>query len=157
VVREPEQSPLKNQPLEQLNAFHDDGDPRKIWIGCAGCSTQRGSSGDDDGVQQVVAKGGESCSHWMDCVLLPREHVSLTWTASRRTDGPFGESKQVIGGYWIIQVRSREEAIEWAKPAPMSNNERIEVRQIHEMSDFPEDVQKAAERVRATDPVTSYV
>ena len=61
------------------------------------------------------------------------------------TDGPFAESKEVIGGYWIIQVRSREEAIEWAKRAPMSNTEVIEVRQIHEMSDFPEDVQKAAE------------
>ena len=61
------------------------------------------------------------------------------------TDGPFPEAKEVIGGYWIIQVRSREEAIEWAKRAPMSNNELIEVRQIHEMSDFPEDVQKAAE------------
>ena len=61
------------------------------------------------------------------------------------TDGPFGETKEAIGGYWIIQVRSREEAIEWAKRAPMSNNEVIEVRQIHEMRDFPEDVQKAAE------------
>ena len=61
------------------------------------------------------------------------------------TDGPFPEAKEVIGGYWIIQVRSREEAIEWAKRAPMSCNEVIEVRQIHEMSDFPEDVQKAAE------------
>ena len=61
------------------------------------------------------------------------------------TDGPFAESKEVIGGYWIIQVRSREEAIEWDKRAPMSNNEVIEVRQIHEMPDFPEDVQKAAE------------
>jgi hypothetical protein len=61
------------------------------------------------------------------------------------TEGPFAETKDVIGGYWIIQVRSREEAIEWAKRAPMSNNEVIEVRQIHEMPDFPEDVQKAAE------------
>ncbi len=61
------------------------------------------------------------------------------------TDGPFAETKEVIGGYWIIQARSREEAIEWAKRAPMSNNEVIEVRQIHEMSDFPEDVKKAAE------------
>jgi hypothetical protein len=61
------------------------------------------------------------------------------------TDGPFAETKEVIGGYWIIQVRSREEAIEWAKRAPMSNNEVIEVRQIHEIRDFPEDVQKAAE------------
>ena len=61
------------------------------------------------------------------------------------TDGPFPEAKEVFGGYWIIQVRSREEAIEWAKRAPMSNNEIIEVRQIFEMSDFPADVQKAAE------------
>ena len=60
------------------------------------------------------------------------------------TDGPFAESKEAIGGYWIIQVRSREEAIEWAKRAPMSSNEVIEVRQIQEMSDFPEDVRKAA-------------
>jgi hypothetical protein len=61
------------------------------------------------------------------------------------TDGPFPEAKEVIGGYWIIQVRSREEAIEWAKRAPMSNNEIIELRQIFEMGDFPQDVQKAAE------------
>ena len=60
------------------------------------------------------------------------------------TDGPFAKTKEVIGGYWIIQVRSREEAIEWAKRAPMPNNEVIEVRQIHEMPDFPEDVQKSA-------------
>jgi hypothetical protein len=61
------------------------------------------------------------------------------------TDGPYAEVKEVIGGYWIIQVRSREEAIEWAKRVPMDNNGIIEVRQIQEMSDFPEDVQKAAE------------
>lgn len=61
------------------------------------------------------------------------------------TDGPFGEAKEVIGGYWIIQASSREEAIEWARRAPMSNNEIIEVRRIFEMGDFPEDVQVAAE------------
>jgi hypothetical protein len=65
------------------------------------------------------------------------------------TDGPFAEAKEVIGGYWIIQTGSREEAIEWAKRAPMSNNEIIEVRQIQEMSDFPADVQKAAEGFEA--------
>lgn len=53
--------------------------------------------------------------------------------------GPFTESKDVIGGYWIIQVRSREEAIEWARRAPMSNIERIEVRQIHDVSHSPQD------------------
>lgn len=61
------------------------------------------------------------------------------------TDGPFAEAKEAIGGYWIIQVRSREEAIEWARRAPMGNHEIIELRQIFEMGDFPIDAQKAAE------------
>jgi hypothetical protein len=61
------------------------------------------------------------------------------------TDGPFAESKEVIGGYWIIQVRSREEAIEWARRCPASENDMIEIRRVFEMSEFPEDVQKAAE------------
>ena len=59
-------------------------------------------------------------------------------------DGPFPEAKEAIGGYWIIQVRSREEAIEWARRAPMADNEIIEVRQIYEMADFPPAVQTAA-------------
>jgi len=61
------------------------------------------------------------------------------------TDGPFAEAKEVLGGYWMIQVRSREEAIEWAKRCPGGPNEIVEVRQVQEMSDFPPDVQKAAE------------
>lgn len=61
------------------------------------------------------------------------------------TDGPFAETKEVISGYWIIQVRSREEAIEWARRAPMSNNEVIEVRQIHDVPDFTEDIQNVSE------------
>ncbi len=69
--------------------------------------------------------------------------VSFSDGKATVTDGPFPEAKEVIGGYWIIQVRSHEEAIVWAKRAPMSNNEIIEVRQIHDMGDFPEDVQKA--------------
>jgi hypothetical protein len=60
------------------------------------------------------------------------------------TDGPFTESKEVIGGYWMIEVGSLAEAIAWAKRCPASNNEVIEIRQVQEMSDFPEDVQKAA-------------
>jgi hypothetical protein len=59
-------------------------------------------------------------------------------------DGPFTEAKEVIGGYWMIQVKSKEEAIEWAKRCPGSENEVLEVRQVLEMADFPEDVQKAA-------------
>lgn len=60
------------------------------------------------------------------------------------TDGPFVESKEVLGGYWMIDVRSRDEAIAWAKRCPASSNEIIEIRQVHEMSDFPADVQEAA-------------
>ncbi len=60
------------------------------------------------------------------------------------SDGPFAEAKEVIGGYWMIQVKSKEEAIEWAKRCPGSENEIIEVRQVQEMADFPEDIQKAA-------------
>ncbi len=60
------------------------------------------------------------------------------------TDGPFIEAKEVIGGYWMIEVASKEEAIEWAKKCPASSNETIELRQVQEMADFPADVQEAA-------------
>ena len=59
-------------------------------------------------------------------------------------DGPFSEAKEVIGGYWMIQVKSKEEAIEWAKRCPASPNEVIEVRQVMEMEDFTGDAKKAA-------------
>jgi hypothetical protein len=60
------------------------------------------------------------------------------------TDGPFAEAKECVGGYWMIQVKSQEEAVEWAKRAPMGDNEIIEVRRVQEMTDFPPDVQAAA-------------
>jgi len=60
------------------------------------------------------------------------------------TDGPFAESKEVLGGYWMIDVASREEAIEWASKCPASESEIIEIRRVQEMSDFSEEVQKAA-------------
>ena len=60
-------------------------------------------------------------------------------------DGPFPEVKEVLGGYWMIDVRSRDEAIEWARRCPASGNDVIEVRRVQELSDFPQDVQKATE------------
>src|SRR5437870_3540063 len=60
------------------------------------------------------------------------------------TDGPLIEAKEVLGGYWMIQVKSRQEAIDWAMKCPASGNEIIEIRQVQEMADFPPDVQKAA-------------
>jgi len=70
--------------------------------------------------------------------------ISFTGGTPKVTDGPFAEAKECIGGYWMIQVKSKEEAIEWAKRAPMSLGETIEVRGVHEMEDFPADVQAAA-------------
>ena len=61
------------------------------------------------------------------------------------TDGPFAEATEVLGGFWMIQVKSKEEAIQWATRCPASKNEVIEVRQIQEMTDFPAEVRKAAE------------
>ena len=70
--------------------------------------------------------------------------VSFVGGKPKVTDGPLIETKEVLGGYWMIQVNSKEEAIEGATRCPASGNEVIEVRQVQEMADFPEDVQKAA-------------
>ena len=72
--------------------------------------------------------------------------VSFSAGKPKVTDGPFAEAKEVVGGYWMIQVRSKEEAIEWARRCPGSENEVIEVRQVQEMTDFPADIQDAAAR-----------
>ena len=70
--------------------------------------------------------------------------VSFSGGKPRVTDGPFIETKEVLGGYWMIQVKSREDAIDWASRAPMPDGDVIELRQVQEMSDFPPDVQEAA-------------
>jgi hypothetical protein len=61
------------------------------------------------------------------------------------TDGPFAETKEVLGGYWVIEVASRAEAIAWASRCPGSENEIIEVRQIQEAEDWPEDMRPQLE------------
>jgi hypothetical protein len=60
------------------------------------------------------------------------------------TDGPFIETKEVIAGFWIIQVKSKEEAIEWAMRAPLPERGVIEIRQIFENHDFPPELQNKA-------------
>jgi hypothetical protein len=62
------------------------------------------------------------------------------------TDGPFAEAKEVLGGYWMINVKSKEEAIEWAKKCPASENEMIEIRQVQEYEDFTPDIQKSIDQ-----------
>jgi len=70
--------------------------------------------------------------------------VTFSGGKPKVTDGPFAEAKEAVGGYWMIQVKSREEALEWASRCPGSDNEIIEVRQVQEMSDFPAQVKEAA-------------
>jgi hypothetical protein len=69
--------------------------------------------------------------------------VTFPGGKAKVTDGPFAEAKEVLGGYWMIQVKSKAEAIEWASRAPMGENEIIEVRQVQEFGDFPPESQKS--------------
>ena len=79
----------------------------------------------------------------------------ITYSGSKRTvrDGPFTEAKELIAGYWIWQVKTRAEALEWAKRIPFQNGEEVEIRQVFEADDFgaelaPE-VRQYEERQRA--------
>src|SRR5512139_202530 len=76
----------------------------------------------------------------------PSMGARVTFSGGKPTvmQGPFPGVKEVLGGYWMINVKSKEEAIEWASRCPASDNEIIEIRQVQEFEDFPEDVQKAA-------------
>jgi hypothetical protein len=91
-----------------------------------------------------LAKAGVLLS--LDGLTPPSAGVRVSFTGGKPkvTDGPFAEAKECVGGYWMIQVKSQDEAVEWAKRAPMGDNEIIEVRRVHEMEDFPPDVQQAA-------------
>jgi hypothetical protein len=67
------------------------------------------------------------------------------------TDGPFAEAKEVIGGYWMIDVGSRDEAIAWASRCPLNPGDTIELRRVFEITDFPQPVQEAVERMEELD------
>ena len=84
----------------------------------------------------------------MDGLHPPAKASRVTFSGGKAkvTDGPFAEAKELVGGYWMIQAKSKEEAVEWAKRAPMLDGDIIEVRQVQEIEDFPEDVRKAAGR-----------
>ena len=70
--------------------------------------------------------------------------VSFPGRKATVTDGPFSEAKEVIGGYWLIQAKSKEEAVAWASRCPAGDGDVIEVRQVYEMSEYPAEVQEAA-------------
>ena len=64
------------------------------------------------------------------------------------TDGPFTEAKELIAGFWLIQVKSKAEAIEWASRVPFTDGEEVEVRQVFEASDFPPEILPAKDAAR---------
>jgi len=68
-------------------------------------------------------------------------------------DGPFAETKEVLGGYWLIQTRDRDEAIEWLKRAPFEDGDEVEIRQVFEEDDFGEEftpeLREQEQRIRA--------
>ncbi len=82
-------------------------------------------------------------------LLPPSAGARVTYKNGKATvvDGPFTETKESIGGYWIIQVESKEEAIQWASRAPFLGEETVEVRQIHEMTEFPPAIQEQARKI----------
>ncbi|HSU59129.1 MAG TPA: YciI family protein [Bryobacteraceae bacterium] len=75
----------------------------------------------------------------------------VRFSGNKRTviDGPFTETKELIAGFWIFQVKSREEAIEWVKrcPNPMEGDSEVEIRQLFEPSDFGAEIQESEERL----------
>ena len=81
----------------------------------------------------------------------------VRFSGSKRTviDGPFAETKELIAGFWLWQVNSKEEAIEWVKrcPNPLEGDAEIEIRQVFEAEDFgdslPPEVREQEERLRA--------
>lgn len=92
---------------------------------------------------EALAKAGVLLS--LDGLHPPSSGARVTFSGRQPTviDGPFAEAKETIGGYWMIQVKSKEEAIEWARRAPMSDNEIIEIRRVQEMDDFTPEVKAA--------------
>ena len=74
--------------------------------------------------------------------------VTFSGGKPKVTDGPSIEAKETLGGYWMIEVDSKEEAIEWASRCPAADNEIIEIRQLQEFSEFPADVREAATGLR---------
>ena len=74
--------------------------------------------------------------------------VTFTGGKRRMTDGPFAETKELLAGFWMLQVKSKPEALEWAARIPFTDGEVVEVRQVFEASDFPPEVFPPEEAAR---------
>jgi hypothetical protein len=66
--------------------------------------------------------------------------ITFSSDGARVTEGPFGDPKELIAGFWMIDVKSKQEAIDWARRAPFEPGGVIEIRQVFEPADFPADI-----------------
>lgn len=111
---------------------------------------EAGTTPDPDGVRKMMKYNEELQNAGvllsLDGLHPPVEGARVSFRNGKATvtDGPFIETKEVLGGYWMIDVPSKQDAIAWASRAPMGDNEIIEVRQVFEMEEFPDDVQDLA-------------
>jgi hypothetical protein len=89
----------------------------------------------EDMIQAGVLVAGEGLTDAADSVVV--DYSSETPVV---TDGPYGETKELFNGFWIVDVTSREEAVEWAKRAPLAGpGSKLEIRRVQQLEDFPQD------------------
>ena len=89
----------------------------------------------EDMVQAGVLVAGEGLTDAADSVVV--DYSSETPVV---TDGPYGETKELFNGFWIVDVASREEAVEWARRAPLAGpGSKLEIRRVQQLDDFPQD------------------
>ncbi len=74
--------------------------------------------------------------------------ISYTRGKPKVTDGPFPAAKDLVAGFWVVQVKSKQEAIDWASRAPFGEGAEVEIRQVFEASDFPPEVFSAEDAAR---------
>jgi len=122
-----------------------------VYQGSRGRELSEDFAPDAEGVEEMMkfnedlAKAGVLLS--LDGLQPPAKGARVSFQGGKPivTDGPYAESKEVLGGYWIIRAKSKEEAVEWAGRCPARDGDVIEVRPIFEISDFPPETQRAAQ------------
>ncbi len=140
--RRPDQGLLKQNGA--CDAIYDADDPAGVCEAAPGATPTKEAVAAMMKYNEALKEAGVLIT--LDGLHPPSMGVRVSFESGKPvvTDGPFTELKEVIGGYWMIDVKSRDEAIAWAKRCPASSNETIEIRQVFEMADFPPDVQEAA-------------
>lgn len=123
----------------------------KVYQGANGSRVGAGFAPSEEAVRKMMqyneelAKAGALLA--LDGFAPPANAVRVSFSGGKPaiSDGPFAEAREVLGGYWLIEAGSREEAVAWARRVPAEDGDLIEVRQVFENEDFPPEVRKAAD------------